>query len=60
VEFPVHRNVNFVSNHSLGFKGKENVDLFKFYYRLYLKNKFAIQKIRKEKKKKDEEKIKLK
>ncbi|KAM3130481.1 hypothetical protein pb186bvf_017390 [Paramecium bursaria] len=50
VEFPQHRDFDFVANHALGFQGKENIDLFKFYYRLYQKNKFKIQKIRKEKK----------
>lgn len=56
IEFPVHRDFDFVANHALGFKGKGNVDLFKFYYRLYLKNKFAFQKNRKEKKNKDHKK----
>ncbi|CAK57366.1 unnamed protein product (macronuclear) [Paramecium tetraurelia] len=53
IQFPLHRDFDFVANHAMGFKGKSNVDLFKFYYRLYLKNKFAIQRIRKEKKVKD-------
>ncbi|CAD8212499.1 unnamed protein product [Paramecium octaurelia] len=56
IQFPLHRDFDFVANHAMGFKGKGNVDLFKFYYRLYLKNKFAIQKIRKEKKVKDGQK----
>ncbi|CAD8122362.1 unnamed protein product [Paramecium sonneborni] len=56
IQFPLHREFDFVANHALGFKGKGNVDLFKFYYRLYMKNKFAIQKIRKEKKAKDGQK----
>ncbi|CAD8195762.1 unnamed protein product [Paramecium pentaurelia] len=56
IQFPLHRDFDFVANHAMGFKGKGNVDLFKFYYRLYMKNKFAIQKIRKEKKAKDGQK----
>ncbi|CAD8111991.1 unnamed protein product [Paramecium sonneborni] len=56
IQFPLHREFDFVANHAMGFKGKGNVDLFKFYYRLYMKNKFAIQKIRKEKKIKDGQK----
>ncbi|CAD8209407.1 unnamed protein product [Paramecium pentaurelia] len=56
IQFPLHRDFDFVANHAMGFKGKGNVDLFKFYYRLYMKNKFAIQKIRKEKKAKEGQK----
>lgn len=32
-----------------GFKGKENIDLFKHYLRMYLKNKFMVNQIKKEK-----------
>ena len=41
-DFPVHKDFDFVAAHAEGFKGKMNIDLFKFYYRLYMKNKFFI------------------
>lgn len=40
-QFPVRKQlVNWVKQHSDGFKSKKNVDLFQHYYRMYLKNRF--------------------
>lgn len=46
--FPKHRDKDFVEHHSLGFKNRKNVDLFKHYFRLYVKNKFTIKKGKKD------------
>ncbi|EAS03033.2 hypothetical protein TTHERM_00444160 (macronuclear) [Tetrahymena thermophila SB210] len=48
IEFPIHNEKDFVNLHSQGFKGKQNIDLFKHYLRMYMKNKYKVNQIKKE------------
>ncbi|KAL4493539.1 hypothetical protein ABPG72_007547 [Tetrahymena utriculariae] len=48
IDFPIHNEKNFVNLHAQGFKGKQNIDLFKHYLRMYMKNKFKVNQIKKE------------
>lgn len=46
--FPIHRDKDWVDEHAQGFQNKQNIDLFKHYMRLFMKNKFRILQVRKE------------
>ena len=60
IEFPMHNEErNYVQEHGQGYKNRENVDLFAHYFRMYLKNKFKINQIKKERKKMIEEQKKM-
>ncbi|KAL4445717.1 hypothetical protein ABPG74_006268 [Tetrahymena malaccensis] len=48
IDFPIHNEKDFVNLHSQGFKGKQNIDLFKHYLRMYMKNKYKVNQIKKE------------
>lgn len=47
-KFPIHRDKDWIEDHAQGFQNKSNIDLFKHYMRLFMKNKFRILQVRKE------------